>query len=351
MSKTLSFNIPFSPIQATTFINCFTSTYLFLEKIVAEEGENYVCTKRETGKCSGCGNCRKTMPAIQEKYFFLFDTMCGRSSLRCRYDGTKTEMEKLISEMDFYDGGTDNNIEFLFGFAGYEYQIITNDTLFRKEIMNAIDDGIPVIARVKDESGRFRVITGYDGDKLVCPDYEKAQNKPERPPLYNEIEVLYIIGKKIKPQCTIADGLKRIYQVMDYNMREDPWKGYMDKMGLYTSDSLERANPRERKERMKRVADAMWHTFNCHNFAEVFRNKSIKQLNKDEFDDICNKVGSAYGYTHDLAWALIELEKSIDWSGNDSVFLGEMIELTLNQIKLNDITVLEEVKKTMKFLE
>jgi len=62
--KKLNFNIPFSGFSGTTFINCFASAYLFLEGIAGEE---------------------------QENIFMLFDTMCGRSALRCRFDGEPTE--------------------------------------------------------------------------------------------------------------------------------------------------------------------------------------------------------------------------------------------------------------------
>lgn len=33
MQKELTFKIPFSGFTSTTFINCFTSTYMFLENI------------------------------------------------------------------------------------------------------------------------------------------------------------------------------------------------------------------------------------------------------------------------------------------------------------------------------
>ena len=81
MKKKLAFTIPFSGFAPTTFINCFASAYMFLENIEAVGETEYDCQLLENGQCSGCGNCGRTPVAMQERYFFLFDTMCGHSSL------------------------------------------------------------------------------------------------------------------------------------------------------------------------------------------------------------------------------------------------------------------------------
>lgn len=342
MKKELLFEIPFTGFCGTTFINCFASTYMFLESI-APGGSS--------------------LSSMQESYFFLFDTMCGRSSLRCRFDGVPTEMQNMIGETDFYDGGTDNNVDFLFGFAGYEYRQLSNPIVFQDEIIASIDAGRPVIAKVKEGKGRFRVITGYDSHSLICPDFSNAQHKPEGAPSYNELDTLYIIGEKTAPRYRLIDGLNRIQQVMEYNMNENLWDGYMEKMGLYTADSLSRASLDEKKARMKRVADTMWHTFNCHNFAEVFRKYrdgnagiydtigDMKKLSNPEFKELWNKIGGAcYGYTHDLAWALIGLEECADWTRHAAGYFGEMVELTISQIAKNDREVLDVIKSVISKL-
>lgn len=367
MKKELKFNIPFSGFTTTTFINCFAAAYMFLENI-AVGNSDYECKQLDGKSCDSCGNCAKggnTPIAMQERYFFLFDTMCGRSSLRCRFDGEPTAMQKLICETDFYDGGTDNNIDFLFGFAGYEYRKLNAPNEFRDAIFASIDAGKPVIAKVKTGDGRFRVITGYDGDALICPDFTNAQQKPEGAPAYDELETLYSIGDKIASRYTLKDGLERIRQVMEYNSNENLWGGYIEKMGLYTADSLGKANLAEKKARMKRVADTMWHTFNCHNFAEVFRKYrndgdaavydaigDMKKLRGPGFKELWDKIsGPCYGYTHDLAWALIGLEECADWSKHAAGYFGEMVELTLSQIAKNDIEALAAVKQAIGLLE
>ena len=85
----------------------------------------------------------------------------------------------MICETDFYDGGTENNIEFLFGFAGYEYRLLTDSTVFKSEIIASIDANKPLIAKVKTGDRRFRVISGYNNDTLLCPDFSNAQQKPQ----------------------------------------------------------------------------------------------------------------------------------------------------------------------------
>jgi hypothetical protein len=367
MKNELAFKVPFSGFCGTTFINCFASTYVFLENIATDKND-YECKQLIGQSCDSCGNCRSggsTPITIQESYFFLFDTMCGRSSLRCRFDGEPTEMEKMIGDMNFYEGGTDNNVDFLFGFAGFDYRQVNDPIAFKDEIIASIGAGKPIIAKVKVGNDRFRVIIGYDGDVLICPDFTNAQQKPEIAPSYDEIDTLYIIGDKIEPRYKLIDGLKRIKKVMEYNINENLWGGYNEKMGLYTSDSLSRASLDEKKARMKRVADTMWHTFNCHNFAEVFRKfrndgdasvydtiGDMKKLRAPEFIPLWDKIsGPCCGYTHDLAWALIGLEACADWMQHAAGYFGEMVELTISQIANNDIEALNVIKQAIKILE
>ncbi len=372
MKKELDFQIPFCGFTVTDFINCFASVYMFLENIAVGNAD-YECRQLAGKTCNSCGNCGKggnTPISIQEKYFFLFDTMCGRSSLRCRFDGTPTEMQKQIGETEEDSCGTDDTVEFLFGFAGYEYRKLTALSEFKAAIVTSIDAGRPVIAKVKTGEGRFRVITGYEDDiavvdgALICPDFTNAQKKPEGAPTYDELEAVYMIGEKIAPRYTVLDGLKRIRRVMEYNRDENFWGGYTEKMGLYTADSLGRVDVEEKKARMKRVADTMWHTFNCHNFAEVFRRYrdgdaavyenigDMKKLSNPELKPLWEKIGGpCNGYTHDLAWALIGLEGCAIWTRHAAGYFGEMIELTLSQIAKNDAGVLEAIQKAIEILE
>lgn len=69
---------------------------------------------------------------------------------------------------------------------------------------------------------------------------------------------------------------------------------------------------------------------------------------------ISEKDGRQYcsnnGYTHDLAWALIGLEECADWTKHAAYYFGEMVELTLDRIKKNDIEILDAVNKMIEIL-
>ena len=55
----LDFTIPFSGFASTTFINCFTSVYMYLEGMKQEDKGVTRCSQWENGQCSSCGNCAK----------------------------------------------------------------------------------------------------------------------------------------------------------------------------------------------------------------------------------------------------------------------------------------------------
>ena len=363
--KKLDFQVPFSAFAPTTFINCFASVYLYCEGMKAEAEQDYECAQREGNPCTGCGHCAESLKAIQEKFFFLFDTVCGHSSLRCRFDGTPTEMEKLINDGGFYDGGGSENIDFLFGFAGYDYRPVTSCSSFLHEITAAIDNDKPVITKLKNSSVPFCVITGYGDNGYYMPEFTGAQKAPDHAPNDNEIDTIYIIDKKTVPKYTLCDGLERIIHIMEYALKEDLWGGYMKKIGTYGPDSLGEDNPEGRKVRMNRLAATMWHTFNVHNFAEVFRVflsdsqdrnifdtiNDVKKLGDPSLHELIHTISWRYGYTHDLAWSIIGLDECINWEDWKSHYYGDMLEVILLKLKENDEAVLECVKEIVQRLE
>ena len=367
MKKELTFKVPFSGFTTVNFINCFTSVYMHLEGIDLG-GIDYDCAKMRGKGCSSCGNCSKggsTPAAVQEKFVFLFDTVCGRSALRCRFDGEPTEMQKRIGETEADGCGTDYTAEFLFGFAGYEYRKCVDSAVFRDEITASVDTGRPVIAKVRAGDGRFRVITGYDGKKLLEPDYKGAQKVPKKAVRYDELESLYIIGGKTAPRYLALDALERIAEVMEYNQNKKLWDGYTERMDFfgYHGKGFETSDNKEKAARMKRVADTMWHTFNCHNFAEVFRKYrgdgdpvydnigDMKRLRDPALKALWDQIsGPCNGYTHDLAWALIGLEQCADWKRHAAGYFGEMAQLTLYQIQKNDEEALGAIKRAVELL-
>ncbi len=361
----IAFRVPFSGFASTTFINCFTSVYMYLEGMGCPDGKVTYCSQWENGQCNSCGNCATKPHAAQERMFFLFDTMCGHSALRCRFDGTVTEMEKRINEADFYDGGSADTIEFLFGFAGYGYRTVTEAAAFRDEIAASVGKDRPVIAKLKDNSVSYAVLSGLNGDDIICPDFRCAQKSPDPAVTFGGIEALYLVGDKTVPKYSLADGLKRIERVMLFSLEEKLWEEYKKKMGTYGPDSLGGDTPDGRKVRMKRLAETMWHTFNSHNFAEVFRSylpdsgsrsvydgiNDVAVLGRPAFGEFIHTVNWRYGYTHDLAWSLIGLEECIDWNDWKSHYYGDMIGVVIEKLKENDEAVLECVRQMIRVLE
>jgi hypothetical protein len=345
MKRSLPFNIPFSGFQGTTFINCFASTFMFLENITGDD--NFECKKRDGQPCDGCGNCHNTTSSLQERIFFLFDTMCGRSSLRWRFDGELTEMQKLVCE----DGDT-GIVEFLFDFTEYEYQKLTDPGEFQFAIAESIDADRPVVAKVRSGSNRFRVITGYDNDTVVCPDFSGAQKRPEAAPTHDDLDALHVIGRRIEPHnrhSPLENGLKRIEEVVEYNLDACLWDEYMEGF-KYWGGGLEAQELEEIQRRFKRIAATMWHTFNCHNFGEAFRHCVYEEMSDPAFADSWSRIGFACDDMHTRAWSIIHLEAAIDWQKRPEWGICEIIPLIIERMKQNDIEVLEAVRRALRIL-
>ena len=345
--KSLPFTIPFSGFCGTTFINCFASTYMFLENIVGDDG--FECKKRDRKPCDSCGNCRNQTSGLQEGIFFLFDTMCGRSSLRCRFDGEPTEMQKWIGETEEGSCGTDDTVDFLFGFAGYAYNKVTAD--FQTAIVASIDAGRPVIAKVNSGENRFRVITGYDGGKLLSPEYKNVQKPPKRAPKYEELEALYVVGEKVAPkENQLRLGLQRIEQVMERSLKENLWDEYAAQLKCWGDTGLCNEPDKEVKRRFKRAAETMWHAFNCHNFAETFRHCVHEELRDPALTECWANISFLYDDTHTRAWSIIHLEQALDWSKRPEWGTCEIVPLVIEKMKQNDIGVLAEIRRALRIL-
>lgn len=368
--KKLDFTVPFSGFASTTFVNCFASVYMYLEKIAPPKGPAALCNQWLHGQCNSCGNCAHKPQALQERYFFLFDTLCGRSALRLRYDGVRTEADSRINgscgeAQALYDGGGAENIDFLFGLAGYDYHTVTAPCDMHRAVAGSIDAGRPVIVKLRGHGVPFCVLIGYGDDGYRMPDFRAAQAWPERPPREEELEAAYIVDGRRAPRYGLLDGLKRIERVMEENEKAGLWDGYRQKMGTYGEDSLGQDGPAGRQGRMARLAETMWYTFNCHNFAEVFRGYldggpfahafdgmgDMALLGQASLEEALRTISWRYGYTHDLAWSLIGLSECIRWDDWKSHYYGDMLEVILRQIKENDEAVLRCVRDIIGALE
>jgi len=169
-------------------------------------------------------------------------------------------MQRLIGDCDGQRFGNDNTADFLFGFAGYGFRKLTDPAGFKAAIAKSIDAGKPVLAKVKTN---FRVLTGYDGDALIAPDFVNGFDKKTKrkgAPKYGEIEALFIFGEKTAPRYTLRDGLERIKRMFELNEKEKIWDEYtaqMRKEFFDREDEEYKALPRdERKAFMKNLKDA-----------------------------------------------------------------------------------------------
>ena len=244
----------------------------------------------------------------------MFDTLSGSISMRCRFDGKQTKMQKqMIGEDESY--GTDDTVDFLFGFTGYGYHKCTDPAAFKDEIMASIDAGKPVLAKIKSGSGRFHVITGYDGEALISPhDYWLSRARPG-PPAYDELVALYIFGGKITPRYTLKDGLERICRVREANINEKVWDDYLAKMGgwdIYpTVDGLDQADMDEVKRRMERMADTIWYIL-PHSLQITLRDCCYEEMQNLALKGIWEKIKTLTHYidSEELAGKL----GGIEWS-------------------------------------
>lgn len=344
MKKEIPFIYPFAGYSCLDFINCFTSTYMCIEGYDGTE-DCYCGGKLKV--CDSCGGCGTSIGKKQEELFFYFGTMSGQNALRDSFDG-ENEMQKALND-------TDDVIDFLMRFTGYEYQKITEN--FRDAIVTSIHAGKPVLARMKStEHGSFRVINGYDndGDILICPEPIGAQRRPEGAPGYDELENLYIITGKTEPTVGMKEGFERIVQVMEYNRDNALWDGYIKKFRYF--DELMHADFEEIRRRFKRVSDTMWYTFNCHNFAETFRRELYHKIENTNLRDVLySKIDRAYDSTHNTAWQVIALNDCRDWSGrryNELEWgMCNSVIMCLETLKKNDEIVLNAIKEAVEILK
>ncbi|MHC1693857.1 MAG: hypothetical protein AB9835_00975 [Eubacteriales bacterium] len=341
MKKVLDFPYPFSGFTGLDFVNCFASLYMFLEDIKCRE--DYDCPAREGKGCTGCGSCNDSPSKRQEDIFFFFGTMSGETSLRQDYDKGNTEIYGEIV-------GSDSQVRFVTGLTGWEYEKQADNIL--EGVIKSIDAGIPVLAKLKDgKNGLFRVINGYDGDALVIPDPKGAQRAPDRAPVADEVESLYIIIGKKAPKYTLRDGLSRIRYVMEHNRDTGYWDTYISKF-KYWDEKLSEADFEELKRRFKRVCDTAWHTFDCHNFAETFRHRIWEGMKDTRYDEPFRVIDAAYDLTHTRGWQLIALNDCRDWSSrryNELEWgMCECVRSCLESYKKNDEDVLAAVIRAME---
>lgn len=312
--KNLNFPYPFSFFRGIDFTNCFTSLYMYLEKIPGKNDHD--CAHNRNEPCDGCRNCDGSLHEKQQRLFFLFDTVSGRSVTVWGWGNKPTPIHREI-----YD--TDDMVDFLFGYAGYGYTKHIDG--FIEKIRASIDSGIPVLARMKDSGhNTFRVITGYDGDALMQAKPFGGQKIPEEQPSPGEIDSIYVIIGKTDRKYTLLDGLKRIKRVMDADREAKVWDDYINAFKNYWGE-LKNVDLVEIKQRFWFTHKAMM--WNCHNFGETFRiykdnnkkpeifqNQIWDEFKNQRFNPACKLIDDACDDSHKRQWQVAALYGTRDWS-------------------------------------
>jgi len=320
MKNVLNFNVPFSSSGThggLDFINCFASAIAFLETGGKLGGEAVPC-KHHNRACIGCGvDCNDSPPARQARWFYLFQAMSGASCVRRRYDGTPSELQRLIGDCDGQSFGNDNTADFLFGFAGYDFYKLTDPAGFPSAIVESIDAGKPVLAKTKT---CFHVLTGYDGDALISPDFVNGHggDKIKGVSEYGEIETLFIFGEKSTPRYSLRDGLERIKLMFELNENEKIWDEYTSQLWKTFFDRKDEdfntLPPEEQKAFMKNLKDAAMVAWTTHGLGQAFAGRQHDEMRNPALFGIWDQINSLTGAMNDLGFAVGFLDGKIDWS-------------------------------------
>jgi hypothetical protein len=309
---------------------------------------------RKCGKKT-CGACN---------HFQLFAAMAGDGFTRRHYGGEPTAMQKRIGNYGGVDFGTDDTVDFLFGFAGYGSSKLTDPAAVKAAVAASIGAGKPVIAKAK---AQFHVIIGYNGGKLICPDYKNAQNRPKKAPEYSDIEALFIFGDKIAPRYTLMDGLERTRQMIECNINEKVWDRYIEEIQekiIRPSDGKTTALELEAKKKvMSELKDAAWCAWSVWNFLCAFDKwpqvgidnpilEGISGEQRDQFDQLFKTIWGRCCESMDLGHAINYLNNKIEWQNNPApAGLGMMLVMTVNKYKELDAELLDLIKQAIEILE
>ena len=122
--KKLDFQVPFTVFSHLGFHSALAAVHTYLEDCSAPD--DYDCEKRDSEKCSGCGNCRKGAGGLREDWYFYFEVLCGRASFSENFDGTRQNPYTIAED-------------FCLELAGYAYEKAAAD--FPAALRKSIDAG------------------------------------------------------------------------------------------------------------------------------------------------------------------------------------------------------------------
>ena len=355
MKKELEFKYPFWQWGGLGFYNCYAAVYMYLQ---GATDDNVKCSAKEGKGCNNCSNC-------SEKLVNLFETMAGQTIARQSWSGEKTKIQKeLDAEFGNGSNASDKLVDFIIGFTGYEYKKITDR--YKENIIASVDAGRPVITKLSNDSyptdlaKGYRIVTGYDGDALLGPDYKPAAEITKQPE-YSEIECLYIFGEKIPQRYTFLDVLKFMERVMGSDFAEGIWYDYAQKFD-YEGEKLWDVDVAEMKSRFKRLANATgWMTNMSHSLQNAFGDKQILKtfgMDAERLGELLNIIGSQTHLLHNLGYQENALRNSVNmFQMNDTDKwpwdihgLITSASLVLDSIIECDLKILIAIKKAIRKL-
>ena len=353
MKQTLSFTSPFWQWGGLGFGNCYAAVYMYLQDIA---DESIVCRAKEGKGCNDCGNCSDTLNN-------LFATIAGQWTTRQSWSGENTAAQNINDEeYGSASSPTEKLVDFIIGFTGYEYEKVSEN--FKKNIIASIDANTPIIAKLKNDKllcdlGKgYRVIIGYDEDKLFEPNYTPAADLKDTI-TYDEIEYLYIFGKKIPQRYTFLDFLKMIEKSMNSDFTEGIWHDFIHKFDV-EGEKLWDINSAEIKNRFIRLRNVMdWLPNIGHGFQTAFRDKKLlAALGADvnRLGELFDTIGHQTHLLHNRGYMLSAISDSAlalnATTGDDSPFeklsLAESSQQILDSVMDCDLKILLAIKKAIR---
>lgn len=336
--KKLDFQVPFTGFSHLGFHSALAAVHTYLEACSAPD--DYDCEKRDSEKCSGCGNCRKGAGGLQDDWYFYFEVLCGRASFSENFDGTRQNPYTIAED-------------FCLELAGYAYEKAAAD--FPAALRKSIDAGTQAIAFLKPYAKNNCVVfIGYDGDHPLMAEPGGAQQPPSRPPEWDEVDHLVLLRGKTARRRSLLDGLRRVEGVLQSILEEEVWED-MESRFAYRPLGLREKPFEELRARFERMKQIGWNFDHCHNVAEVFRHRITTELQDSRLEPFCRIIDAAYDSSHNCQWTLIGLADGRDWSKRlfecEEAGFCMLAQWTIARLRKNDADVHTAVRGMIGALE
>jgi len=360
MKKVKDFKFPFYRFAGLNFYNCYASVYLFLQGPTVGN-VNYNCRAIEGKGCNECWNCAESLQTKSERLMCLFATIFDGfwTTQRDSWSGEKTKIQsELARKHENFENKISHEVDILTNLTGYSFKKITEG--FMGNIVSAIDDGKPVIAKIRNEE-TFRVIIGYDGDALIDPDYRPADSpvvNSANPTTYESIEYLYLFGKCIPQRYTFLDVLKNMDYVMSSDFAEGLWHDIVNNIRYDVICDQPFSEVKRRFERLCEIADMLPNR--GHNLQLLFGDNDLLKwlgIDIDRHRELFSIIEGQGHLLHERGYMLTAISTSIinlklddtdkiPWDKHGLVTAaGQILELVINC----DLLILQAIKNAVRY--